>query len=76
MTSRTQKAKWNITSSMIPQILTVSLNTVFVVALTDLGCNIIIVKLAGSFVYLMKPLLLAVYVRRHYKILPPGECAV
>lgn len=57
MTSRTQKAKWNITSSMILQILTVSLNTVFDVALTDLGCNIIIVKLAGSFVYLTKPLL-------------------
>ena len=56
-------------------ILTVSLNTVFVVALTYLGCNIIIVKLAGSFVYLMKPLLLAVYVKRHYKILPSGECA-
>ena len=46
------------------------------VALTDLGGNIIIVKLAGSFVYLMKPLLLAVYVKGHYEILPPGECAV
>ena len=55
--------------------LTMILNTLSVIILTALGCGIITVKLAGSLIYIVRPMVLALYVKRHYRILPHGECA-
>lgn len=57
----------------ILSILTVSVNNLFIVVLIYLGCNLIIVKLATSLIYLMRQALFAVYVKRHYKILPSAK---
>ncbi len=50
------------------QIITVVLNTVLSVILIKLGCGIHIVKLATVGVYLIRPMMQNVYVKRHYHI--------
>lgn len=46
------------------------LNAIVIVALTSLGCSIIIVKLVSSIVFVMKPVALWIYVKRNYTIYP------
>lgn len=46
----------------------VILNTVLAVILVNLGCDIIIVKLASGLVYFVRPLVLSLYVKRKYRL--------
>ena len=48
--------------------LTVTLNTIFSVVLIELDAPIEIVKLAAALVLLLRPLLLHLYVKKHYNI--------
>lgn len=50
------------------QIGTIVTNTVFAVALMKMGMSVHIVKLMTTVVYVSRPLLQAVYVRKHYDI--------
>lgn len=50
------------------QTLSVICNTVACFILIRLGCNIQIVKLTTSLIYLLQPFLIYLYVRNHYKI--------
>ncbi len=43
-------------------------NAVMTIALLNVGANIQIVKFASSCVYLLRPILLQIYVKKHYKI--------
>lgn len=52
----------------ITQIVTVVLNTAACVILIKLGAGIHIVKLTTSLLYLLRPLVLQIYVTKHYKI--------
>lgn len=47
-------------------ILTTVLNTIFVVILVQLGSGLILVKFISSCVYLIKPTIMWLYVRKHY----------
>lgn len=49
-------------------LLTLILNTVFAVALIYMGATIEVVKVAAALVLLLRPLLLKLYVDRHYKL--------
>ncbi len=46
------------------------LNAIVIVTLTSLGCSLITVKLVSSFVFVMKPVVLWVYVKKHYNTYP------
>ena len=50
------------------QILTTILNVIITVILAKLGANIIILKLFSSFVYILRPILQNIYVKKRYKI--------
>ena len=50
------------------QTITLILNTVACVILIKLGCSIHIVKLTTSLIFLIRPLYLSWYVRKHYDI--------
>ena len=52
----------------IIQIITVILNTVFVVILINFGYSIQIVKLASAFFFVIRPIVLGAYTKRRYKI--------
>lgn len=52
----------------ITQIVTVILNTIACVALIKLGAGIHIVKLTTSLLFLLRPLVLRIYVTKHYRI--------
>lgn len=52
----------------IAQIITIVLNTIACVVLINLGAGIHIVKLSTSLIFLLRPLFLEWYVRRHYSI--------
>jgi len=58
----------------IISIVTLILNTLLSVVFIRLGCGIIIVKLVSSCVFLMRPLILALYVRRRFTIIDRHEC--
>ena len=51
-------------------IVAVFLNTICIIILTRTGCGIITIKLTSSFIYIIRPLILAVYVRKNYTIIP------
>lgn len=55
-----------ISSAM--QIITTIVNTITIVVLVMSRANIHIVRLGSSFIFLLKPILLSVYVKRKYKI--------
>lgn len=42
------------------------LNTIFIIILIQLGCNLIMVKLVSSCIFFMRPVALWLYVRRYY----------
>lgn len=48
--------------------LTLLINTLLCVLLMINGCNIQLVKLSTSIIYLFRPLLMALYVRKYYKL--------
>ena len=52
------------------QIFTVIFNTIISVILIKLGCSVHVVKLVSSCVYVIKPLALNIYVKRHYALIP------
>lgn len=58
--------KTYITSAI--QIVGVILNTIAVVILVKMNCSIHIVKLASSFIFVLRPILQAIYVKRKYNI--------
>ena len=49
-------------------VFTVLTNTVLIIILTGLNCNIIIVKLISSIIFLVRPIYLSIYVKCHYPI--------
>lgn len=55
------------------QILTLVLNTAVSIGLILLGCSIHVVKLASAIVFLIRPAVLVIYVRKHYNI--EKECS-
>lgn len=52
----------------VSNIITVIINAIMVIILIKLDCNILVVKLCSSLIYILKPLVFAFYVRRNYKI--------
>lgn len=50
------------------QTLTVLLNMLITVVLIKIGANVHIVKLGSTFAYAVRPIILYIYVRKHYKI--------
>ncbi len=50
------------------QSVTLILNAIFTVILILLGCSIITVKLVSSFIFMLRPLVYNIYVRRQYDI--------
>jgi len=51
-------------------IITVVLNTIVIIVLTYAGCNLIIVKLASSIVFLLQPVCMWLYVKKHFRLIP------
>ena len=49
-------------------ITTMILNTVLVVILVNVGCNLIVVKFVSSFVYVLRPVFMWLYVRKKYAL--------
>lgn len=52
----------------IVQIITTILNTITCVVLMRLGCGIHVVKLASTAVFIARPLVQNIYVKKHYRI--------
>ena len=52
----------------ILSIFTALVNTIFILVLTRFGCNIVIVKLVSSIVFVIRPVILTIYVKKHYNI--------
>ena len=50
------------------QILTTVINTIFSLSLIRLNASVQIVKFGTSFVYMLRPLILTLYVKKYYKI--------
>ena len=57
-------------------MLTTILNVAMVFVLASLGVDILWVKLVSSFVFVLKPVLFTIYLRKHYKIRKPKEKTV
>ena len=53
---------------IIFKIITTILNTIGIVVLVSLGCDILSVKLLSSIVFVLKPVLLSIYVKKRYKL--------
>ncbi len=54
--------------AIIFRIITTMMNTVGIVVLTSLKCDILAVKLLSSTVFVIRPLLLSFYVKRRYQL--------
>ena len=52
----------------IVQIITTILNTIICIVLMKLGCGLHLVKLASAVVFIARPLVQNIYVKRHYNI--------
>ena len=50
----------------VASILTIIFNTVCIIVLANCGFNLIVVKLVSSIVFILKPIILWMYVKRHY----------
>lgn len=50
--------------------VTIVLNTILVVILTYLGCNILTLKLISGIIFVIRPVALWIYVRKHFNIVP------
>lgn len=62
-----QAAQKTYITNAITMIATV-LNTVLVILLVRVGCNIIVVKLVSSCVFVLRPIFLWLYVKKSYKL--------
>ena len=65
--------------SSLLQAVTVLLNAVLVIVLVRRGCSIHIVKLGTAFVYILRPVVLRIYVNKRYKLdrsVPPDNAAI
>ena len=62
------QAEQKIYVTSIVQILTTILNAIFVVVLIKFGANIQVVKLGSSFVFVLRPILQNIYVKKKYNI--------
>ena len=54
----------------ISRIVVTILNTIAIVLLVNMGCNLLIVKLASSIVFILRPVFLSIYVKKKYKLIP------
>lgn len=52
----------------IIQIVTYILATILIVVLAKTGANVIVIKLAGAIIFLLRPIIQNIYVRKKYKI--------
>lgn len=50
------------------QIITIVLNTIISVVLMKIGCSLHVVKLASAFVFVIRPIVQNLYVKKHYYI--------
>lgn len=50
--------------------ITTVLNTVLIVICVSLGFNVVAVKLVSSLVFIMRPIMMALYVKKHYNLHP------
>lgn len=57
----------------VTNIVTTIINTIMIVLLVTLKCDVLTVKLVSSLVFLLRPVIYTVYVRRHYQIVPPKK---
>lgn len=55
--------------SNIASIITLIINTVIIVILINMNCNIIIVKLFSSLIFIIRPLIMMLYVKRNYNLI-------
>ena len=53
---------------MIFRIITTVLNTICIVVLTHLKCDLIIVKLLSGVIFVIRPIFLSIYVKRRYQL--------
>lgn len=53
--------------------ITVIINAILVFVLVQLGCNLIVVKLASSLVYIARPFITWLYVKKHYTLVKCKE---
>lgn len=56
----------------IIQIITITLNTIAVVVAVKLGASIIIVKLCSAVFFIIRPIVLRIYAKKHYNIVSDG----
>lgn len=49
------------------------LNALFVVVLSKAGCDLLVVKIGSSLVYMAQPVCYSLYVKKHYKLPPVGK---
>lgn len=49
------------------------LNALLVVILSKAGCDLLVVKIGSSLVYVAQPICYSLYVRKHYKLPPVGK---
>lgn len=56
-------------------VVSIVLNALMIIVLIRLGCGLIVVKLASSIVFALKPMVMWLYVRRHYRLerVPAGQ---
>lgn len=54
--------------SNIVMIVTTAVNAGLVIVLVLLGCDILTVKLCSSVIFVLRPILFSLYVKRHYRI--------
>lgn len=53
---------------LLLQTITLILNTFFCIVLMNLGASIQVVKLATSLIFVLQPIVLNIYVKKHYKL--------
>ena len=49
------------------------LNTILCVLLVKMGCSLLVVKLASSIVFVLRPIALQIYVKREFRLVQPKE---
>jgi len=54
--------------SNLVMIVTTALNALLVIVLIKVGCDMLTVKLCSSSIFILRPLLFSVYVKKHYRI--------
>lgn len=55
-----------VTNTVI--LVTTAANVLLIAGLTRMGCGVVTVKLGSSLIFVLRPLILSIYVRRHYDL--------